>query len=54
MATKANVPVILLSGYLNVRDEIEPLGFSFLQKPLRLSEMLALAARLLPHDPPPA
>ena len=30
MAAEANVPVIVMSGYLDVRDEIEPLGLSLL------------------------
>ncbi len=47
MATAADVPVIVMSGYLHVREEIEPLGFSYLQKPFHLSEMLALVERLV-------
>jgi hypothetical protein len=38
MATEANVPVIVMSGYLTVRDEIEPLGLRYLQKPFILAE----------------
>ncbi len=52
MATAANVPVIVMSGYLNVREEVEPLGFSFLQKPFRIAEMLDLVAHFIPGDPP--
>jgi two-component system, OmpR family, response regulator VicR len=51
MARDANVPVIAMSGYLDVREVIEPLGFSFLQKPFRLAEMLDLVARLIPGNP---
>ena len=47
MATAADVPVIVMSGYFHVREKIEPLGFSYLQKPFHLSEMLALVERLV-------
>ena len=52
MAAEANVPVIVMSGYLDVRDEIEPLGFQYLQKPFSFAEILDLVVRLIPHDPP--
>ena len=52
MATEANVPVIVMSGYLTVRDEIEPLGLRYLQKPFSLAEMLDLVSQLVPGGPP--
>ena len=52
LAAQANVPVIVMSGYLNVRDEIEHLGFCYLQKPFSLSELDALVAYFLACDPP--
>ena len=52
MAAEANVPVIVMSGYLDVRDEIEPLGFQYLQKPFSVAEILDLVVRFIPHDPP--
>ena len=52
MAARSNVPVIVMSGYLDVRDEIELLGFYYLQKPFGLSEMLDLVSRLIARDPP--
>ncbi len=48
---EADVPVIVMSGYLNIRDEMEPLGFYYLQKPFSLAEMLNLVVRCIPHDP---
>ena len=44
MATEADVPVIVMSGYLTVRDEIKPLGLRYLRKPFSLAEMLDLVA----------
>jgi DNA-binding response OmpR family regulator len=52
MAAKAGVPVIVMSGYLTARDEIEPLGFLYVQKPFRVTEMVDLVRRLLARDPP--
>jgi DNA-binding response OmpR family regulator len=52
MAAQSNVPVIVMSGYLDVRDEIELLGFYYVQKPFGLSEMLDLVIRLVARDPP--
>lgn len=54
MATKASVPVIVMSGYLTVRDEIMPLGFSFLQKPFNLADLSDLINRLIRSEPPSA
>lgn len=52
MAAQSDVPVIVMSGYLDVRDEIELLGFYYVQKPFGLSEMLDLVSRLIARDPP--
>ena len=52
MAARSNVPVIVMSGYLDVRDEIELLGFYYVQKPFGLSEMLDLVSRLVARHPP--
>ncbi|HEY2541202.1 MAG TPA: response regulator [Stellaceae bacterium] len=52
MAAQSDVPVIVMSGYLDVRDEIELLGFYYVQKPFGLSEMLDLVSRLVARDPP--
>ena len=52
MAAQSDVPVIVMSGYLDVRDEIERLGFYYVQKPFGLSEMLDLVGRLVARDPP--
>ena len=52
MAAQSDVPVIVMSGYLDVRDEIELLGFYYVQKPFGLSEMLDLVSRLVALDPP--
>lgn len=46
-AAAANVPVIVISGYLDVREEVERLRFTYLQKPFHLSEMLALVEQLV-------
>ena len=47
MAAEAKVPVIVTSGHHEVREEVEIFGFTFLPKPFRIADMLALAARLL-------
>jgi DNA-binding response OmpR family regulator len=52
MAAQSDVPVIVMSGYFNVQDEVERLGFSYLQKPFGTSQMLDLVCQLLPRDPP--
>ncbi|MFZ3236357.1 MAG: hypothetical protein WA417_20150 [Stellaceae bacterium] len=52
MATAADVPVIVMSGYLHVCEEIEPLGLSYLQKPFQIAELLLFAALLLRCDSP--
>jgi DNA-binding response OmpR family regulator len=52
MAAEAKVPVIVTSGYLDVGDEVERLGFIFVEKPFRVTEMLALAAQVRGCDPP--
>lgn len=46
MASEAAVAVIMTSGY-PIEDEVTALGFAFLQKPFRIAELSALAARLL-------
>ena len=51
MAANAGVPVIVMSGYFTARDEIERLGFCYMQKPFRMSEMADLVSRLLARDP---
>ncbi len=52
MAARADVPVIVMSGHLTVQDEVECLGFSYVQKPFSFPDMLALVARLLRREPP--
>ena len=52
MAAQSNVPVIVMSGYFDVRAEIERLGFFYVQKPFSLSEMLDLVSRLVARDSP--
>lgn len=52
MAAQSDVPVIVMSGYFNVQDEVERLGFCYLQKPFGLSEMLDLVSRLVPRGTP--
>jgi hypothetical protein len=37
MAAEAKVPVVI-SGHLDVREEVEALGFIFLPKPFRIAE----------------
>jgi DNA-binding response OmpR family regulator len=51
MAAQSKVPVIVMSGYLDVRDEVENLGFYYVQKPFSLSEMINLVRRLVASDP---
>lgn len=52
MAAAANVPVIVMSGYLDVRDQVERLKFTYLQKPFHLSEIIELVERLVRRDRP--
>jgi DNA-binding response OmpR family regulator len=54
MAAQSNVPVIVMSGYFTVRDEVERLGFCYLQKPFGLSEILDLVSRLVSRGLPSA
>jgi two-component system, OmpR family, alkaline phosphatase synthesis response regulator PhoP len=51
MAANAGVPVIVMSGYLTVRDEIEGLGFNYVQKPFSMLDMVELVSRLLTREP---
>jgi two-component system, OmpR family, alkaline phosphatase synthesis response regulator PhoP len=53
MAAQSKVSVVVISGYLDVRDEVESLGFYYVQKPFSLSEMVNLVSRLVSRDPPP-
>ena len=39
-----------MSGYLSLRDEIEALGFFYVQKPFRMTDMADLVSRLLARD----
>jgi DNA-binding response OmpR family regulator len=50
MAAAADVPVVVMSGYFDVRDEVERLQFTYVQKPFHLSEMIAVVERLLRRD----
>lgn len=50
MAAAANVPVVVMSGYFDVRDEVESLQFTYVQKPFPFSEMIALVEQLVRHD----
>jgi two-component system, OmpR family, alkaline phosphatase synthesis response regulator PhoP len=54
MAATSNVPVIVMSGYFGIREEVEQLGFHYLQKPFGLSEVIDLVSRLVPRDLPSA
>jgi DNA-binding response OmpR family regulator len=47
MATEANVPVIVTSGHLDVRDAVEDVGLLFVQKPFRVEELMAIARQLI-------
>ncbi|HEY2541201.1 MAG TPA: hypothetical protein VGI28_17155 [Stellaceae bacterium] len=51
MAAEAKVPVVI-SGHLDVREEVEALGFIFLPKPFRIAEWSTVAAELVGCDPP--
>ena len=52
MATAANVPVVVMSGYFDVCDEVESLQFAYVQKPFPLSQMTELVKQLLSRDLP--
>ena len=52
MAAAADVPVIVTSGHPTARAEAVGLGFTFLEKPFRIAELLPLAAKLVSRDPP--
>ena len=51
MAAEADVPMIVMSGH-DVRDEVECLGFAYLQKPFGLADTADLISGLLTRDPP--
>lgn len=46
LAAAAKVPVIVTSGYHDVRERVEALGFIFLPKPFRVPALLTLGASL--------
>ena len=52
MAAEAKVPVVVTSGHLGVREEVEALGFLFLQKPFRPSQVFNAIEHALGQLPP--
>jgi DNA-binding response OmpR family regulator len=53
MAAAAKVPVVVMSGHIDVREQVEAFGFIFLQKPFRIAELLIVAGKLADRDQPP-